>query len=254
VHSASQMLPRCKTIGSILQVALFTLRSQDELQTFRQTLWPLCPTDANPAASDIWGTFNGSSSTFEPRLHTVCKNQHRLGPEGEGGKVICETAMLRSVDCLLVSVGSNGQVEFESAVHTLAPHCKIDIWDGTLNGGRMKLRRAIPSYATFIPSNFNAATWQHYQNYSRVDVLKIDCEGCEWRDLEPWLNNVCTSQLLIEMHMTPATVHGGEFKRLLTRLTRIFTLFYGEPNMACGWRDTTTRACVELALVRRQPC
>ena len=251
------MLPRCQTISSILQVALTTFHSRGELETFRQIMWPLCPSDENPDAADMWGGFKGNAKTSATlkRRSLACHSQHRLGPEGEGGKTICDSAMLSDVNpCLVVSVGSNGQVEFESAAHKLAPHCRIDIWDGTLTGGRMKLRSAIPSFANFIPTNFNPTTWQHYHNHSKVDVLKIDCEGCEWHDLEPWLKNVCTTQLLVEIHMTPTTIRRGDFKKLLDKLAHTFVLFYGEANLQCGWRATTTRACVELAFVRRRPC
>ena len=111
-------------------------------------------------------------------------------------------------------------------------------------------------------------------------MLKIDCEGCEWHDLAPWLDNVlttrisitfehdsplsraslacfhqvCTGQLLIEMHITPKTIGSGEMVRLLRRLAHEFTLFHGEPNLRCGWRSSTTRACVELSWIRREPC
>ena len=85
-------------------------------------------------------------------------------------------------------------------------------------------------------------------------MLKIDCEGCEWHDLAPWLDNVCTGQLLIEMHITPKTIGSGEMVRLLRRLAHEFTLFHGEPNLHCGWRSSTTRACVELSWIRREPC
>ena len=61
--------------------------------------------------------------------------------------------------CVVVSVGSNGQVEFEEGIHQLWPACRIDIWDGTLVGSRSKLRRAIPQYAHFHPENFRPTSY-----------------------------------------------------------------------------------------------
>jgi hypothetical protein len=201
--------------------------------------------------------FRDSSGASGGYSLTPCTRTVRLGPAGEGGKVMCDVGQLSaSASCLVLSVGSNGQVEFETAVHSHLPNCSIDVWDGTLTGTRARLRKALPGYVRFVPTNFGGRTWQHYRDAGRsaVGVLKIDCEGCEWRDLAPWLDNVCTSQLLVEMHMTPPTLRSGSLTRLLRRLASEFSLFAGEPNMHCGWRDSTTRACVELAWIRREPC
>ena len=76
--------------------------------------------------------------------------------------------------------------------------------------------------------------------------------------------------VLILVHREPGRRHDGslcppfpvpsnkknerhDFGERIDKLTRTFALFYGEVNLQCGWRATTTRACVELALVRRRP-
>ena len=167
--------------------------------------------------------------------------------------------------CVVVSVGSNGQVEFEEGIHQLWPACRIDIWDGTLVGSRSKLRRAIPQYAHFHPENFRPTSWQTYQptrnmtwqqphiSTTQATMLKIDCEGCEWSSLVPWLDHVCTSQLLLELHV-PHPRMDVDFARLMLRVNAEFALFAGEGTVDCGYRATTTRVCVELSLVRRKPC
>ena len=34
----------------------------------------------------------------------------------------------------------------------------------------------------------------------KVDLLKIDCDGCEFTALRPWVTNVCTEQIVVEVH------------------------------------------------------
>ena len=83
----------------------------------------------------------------------------------------------------------------------------------------------------------------------------------EWKDLPPWLENVCTDQILVEIHTgtgkfpcdpDPA---GTELSRVL-RFHHLFALldahgysqFFYEPNVR------KARYCGEYAFVRRMPC
>ena len=54
-------------------------------------------------------------------------------------------------------------------------------------------------------------TFQQLKHTNRVvDVMKIDCEGCEWQSVEGWLrdwkaNGVEVKMLLLEIHDSPST-------------------------------------------------
>ena len=148
-----------------------------------------------------------------------------------------------------------------------ASSCAIHGYDGTLVGERAKLRSKLPQRIaatnatfTFNAVNFGVVTWRQFAG-THVSMLKIDCEGCEWKDLPPWLENVCTDQILVEIHTgtgkfpcdpDPA---GTELSRVL-RFHHLFALldahgysqFFYEPNVR------KARYCGEYAFVRRMPC
>ena len=144
-------LPRCGTIARILAASLEILGSESELLTLEQALYPLCPTGENEDAAQMYSQFRANASALTALRGAVafrdsrgeytlapCARKRRLGPDGEGGKVMCDDGGLNASEggCLVLSVGSNGQVEFEAAIHGLLPNCGIDVWDGTLTGAR----------------------------------------------------------------------------------------------------------------------
>ena len=185
-----------------------------------------------------------------------CATLVRVGGPGDGVKAVCADGDAWGNDCHVVSVGSDGDAEFERGVHALAPHCRIDTHDGTLTGRRAALATRLPPYVTFRSRNFHRGSWQHYARQHRhITVLKIDCESCEFDVLAPWVANVCTDQILLELHaFTPRPVHP------LTRLLRAHALLvqlhqaqyavvHAEPNIA--YSDGSN---IEFTLRRRTPC
>ena len=193
-----------------------------------------------------------------------CAHPLRLGNAGDGGKVLCSASALTAPDCLVVSIGSHGDYSFEQDVHALAPHCHIHTYDGTLKEWGVK--RA-PSYVTLFVRNMTATTYREYAD-QRVAVLKMDCEGCEFDSLLPWVAHVCTDSILLEIH----TCHVNQLSRgeegahkpfawgsdalviaqsasLLAELNRTHAIYSKEPNIE--WSDGT---CIELGWQRRDHC
>jgi len=172
-----------------------------------------------------------------------CQNLTRLGHRGDGGKVACldgRPALEAAVhDCLVISVGSNGDYSFEASVHKLNPRCHIDTWDGTLDAAKAA---AAPPYVRLVRSNFDSNSWQRYKLKPRVAALKMDCEGCEYDALLPLVRNTCVDLLLIELHDTAGATAAIS---LLLELNKTFTLYYAEANPACKG------GCNEYALRRR---
>ena len=185
-----------------------------------------------------------------------CRSMTRLGPqftntrEGDGGKTVCDPDRLRRAigPCVVVSVGLKDDTRFESGLHQLAPHCAIHGYDGTLTRAKAKL---VPSYISLRP-NFEVTSWRDYPK-TRVQILKVDCEGCEAHTVPPWVDNVCTDQLMVEVH----TPMGGsspwdrvqKVNRLMKHLdARGYDVFALEPN------PVYPENCWEWSLVRRTPC
>ena len=161
--------------------------------------------------------------------------------KGDGSYVVCEDrSMLTYAGCQVVSVGSNGEVGFEKAAHAMAPSCRIQTWDGTLTRARASLRANIPSYVEFIPRNFANDSWIAAAGRT-ISILKMDCEGCEYSSLVPWLEQVCTESIVMELHPFPrapgelASQVAPKYERtgrLLARLSESHEPFYGRYNPA----------------------
>ncbi len=191
--------------------------------------------------------------------------QHRLtllsSTDKQGGninqadvadKVVCDAdAMLSDAPCRVLSVGSDGDAAFEEAVHRRWPRCSIDVFDGTLTGRRAYLRDRLPSYVRFVPHNFGPTSWRAYEGQT-VAILKIDCERCEHKSLRPWLEHVCTEQILLEMHPLGYEDDGNRTARLLAAISHSHAPFFAVHNNRAGLRRGGRYA--EIAWRRRQPC
>ena len=108
-----------------------------------------------------------------------CTSATRFGPDGEGGKVVCDAGNRRHGlanrnGCLVVSVGLNDDTRAEQAIFRSHPHCLIEGYDGTLTAAKRRLLP--PEGLVHIPHNFNASTYKRYEGRT-VSLLKIDCEA-----------------------------------------------------------------------------
>lgn len=199
-----------------------------------------------------------------------CAELSRIGLVGDGGKTVCDLRrlLLAAQPCHVISIGSNGEPSFEIAVHGVAPHCVIDTFDGTLNGTREGLRSNLPSYINFIPMNVDGNTWRRYDRamgsiapsrgggMHHISLLKMDCEGCEFDALPPFLDNLCIDQILLEIHICRQGSGGlrmarrlQQAHRLMMRLDTQYRIFNVEPNIAYG-----DGLCIEYSFMRRKLC
>ena len=146
---------------------------------------------------------------WEPNFS--CIGLTRVGNPGDGGKWVCDpgSAALRAADgrkCLVYSIGSSDMYGFEDDMHLIMPQCDIHIFDHTVASPKP------PAFASFHALGLGAtddgkvlklASLQARLGHSGmpIEVLKVDCDGCEYEALFsmlPELTNV--RQLLIELH------------------------------------------------------
>jgi Methyltransferase domain len=165
-----------------------------------------------------------------------CPNLRRVGGHGDGPKWTCDPhRLVKQPDCLIYSVGSFGIYKFEDGiVSTLKastinaeepwlPNCEIHVFDPDPTYGRKDdpVQRNIhyhawglkSSYETFdrgqFPPDFEFLSIQEIQQrlgheQRRIDIFKIDCEGCEFTTYQDWLNpDVDIRQILVETHVLP---------------------------------------------------
>ena len=142
---------------------------------------------------------------FPPAFN--CPFRERLGRWADGGKIICNWQALDHQDCVVFSFGVGGELTFEEDL-AARTRCKIRVYDPTVTGipsgiastpcgaagGSIAFRReglAVTDGGTLKGYPMKSlATVMREAGYDpetqRIDLLKIDCEGCEFeviRDL-----------------------------------------------------------------------
>mmetsp|Transcript_17632 Transcript_17632/g.55830 ORF Transcript_17632/g.55830 Transcript_17632/m.55830 type:complete len:101 (-) Transcript_17632:18-320(-) len=81
----------------------------------------------------------------------------------------------------------------------------------------------------------------------RIDIFKIDCEGCEWETYESWLTSgVDIRQILVEMHWKHQTQVVHQVFEFL--FARGYVVFHKEPN-TFGCKGE----CIEYAFLKLHP-
>lgn len=186
-----------------------------------------------------------------------CTTRLRMGCAGEGGKWICDPHihLLRN-DCVVYSFGSNDEFSFETAIHDFNPHCIIHTFDPTVPHPLNKPPFVHYNHAGLGTTDASNASLGSYftlheimlrLGHKHVDVLKLDCEGCE---LDYWTLDVpkgIVRQLQVEVHWvnrrdTPERMHA--FFGFLTR--QGFAIFNKEANIQYS---TPNKEAMEFALV-----
>lgn len=183
-----------------------------------------------------------------------------VAPSYLGPKFVCGVEVLAKMtnNCLVYSVGSNNDIRFERAVNTYINGCEIHTFDPTMIdtpfvGGK---------YATFHPwglgtdggkeeiMSFETVMKKLGHTNRTIDILKIDCEGCEWAAMPPLFELIASggakvNQVLIELHQgqTNFTAHLNQFFQAADKAK--LRIFHKERNQ---WGCDGFR-CVEYALV-----
>ena len=164
----------------------------------------------------VFGSFEANWPCLFGELMLIDESmQNGDGPDGV--KWVCGLQHLNasssSRQCVVYSIGSNNQWEFEVRMNELLPHCDIFTFNPTVD---------IPTPPSVIEHKVEFKKWglagtddeeksmfllssiMQRLNHSHIDVLKIDVEGYEWTAI-PALDaqNVCPSigQLMIELHV-----------------------------------------------------
>lgn len=134
-----------------------------------------------------------------------------MGVSGDGGKWICDAYKLAGQQtCLVISIGSNNDFSFEESMLQLNPRCEVHTFDHTI--GNTPSNK--PPQVHFHPVGLGSRNAGNIRTMSTiladlgisglgaskmVDVLKIDCEGCEFQ-VYPELVGKPIRQILMEVH------------------------------------------------------
>jgi len=158
---------------------------------------------------------------YDPEF--TCAHEQKFGGLGDGGKWICDPHRIPKDDCLVYSIGSHGDFSFESSVFSgVSRACEIHTFDRDEKNGRKHFPSLAKEAGVEFHSTMLGESNKNYNNGKRfkeifkdlkhegktVDILKIDCEGCEWEQYLQWIEdfqeaNVTVRQILIEVHNSP---------------------------------------------------
>ncbi len=152
---------------------------------------------------------------YEPELS--CPFERRIGRLGDGGKWVCNPHFITSSspkhDCLVYSVGSNGDASFEAAIlRDVSPECHVHVFDfGNYESSVLVQTNHDPHvhYHQWGISDATSGVFKTLQDTVQelghvgrtVDIFKIDCEGCELDTFASWFRaDVTLKQILVEIH------------------------------------------------------
>jgi hypothetical protein len=180
-----------------------------------------------------------------------CEFEERIGNFGDGGKWVCDANSLKEKkgNCHIISIGSNNDFSFEVEVHNYFPQCKISVFDHTVSNPSPPPYVDYFSFGLGSENNLPIITLETaFQKAGvspedGVDILKIDCEGCEY-DVYPQFisTKYFISQILIEIHFrNSASVH----KMFQSLTSNNYVVFHKESNTIGCSGD-----CVEYGFLR----
>ena len=175
----------------------------------------------------------------------------------------------------MYSIGSNNKFDFESALlDSISKNCEIHVFDHTVSTLRLLSKQRKPWRVRFHQIGLAATSHNAGGDFKSlsdmvrdlghvgrtIDILKIDCEGCEWTTFASWFDApVKLSQILVEVHQgtvgskdrSPDDEAATKFppaKHFFQRLhDENFAIFHKEANIQ--W-TAFENLCLEFSLVR----
>lgn len=214
---------------------------------------------------NTWATY--WQTNWDPDF--ACFNEDSIGGSKDGHKWICDPHRLRKKDdCLVYSFGSNNDFSFERDFAAALPNCEVHVFDPTDYSTQMKAEGINATYHAWgmkasYTAERNTTETKYSRKYGRklegmvfktikqtmaalghkgrrIDIFKIDCEGCEWNSYRDFLE-VDIRQMLIELHDWTYTT--DDFFQDFHDAG--YAVFHKEPNI-----QFSAGSCVEYAFIK----
>ena len=207
----------------------------------------------SPAKPHVWYQMN-----WEPSFS--CSFVTRQGM-GDGPKWICDPHLLFSGDkpCLVYSIGSNNNFLFEESIHAMSSgRCEIHTFDP---GSKISKK---PTYVNYHQWGISSTTSESMKTladtieflghaHKTVDIMKMDCEGCEWATFEGWFKHLKNfpTQILLEMHKGTTGTAPVPADQLLQHMRdNNYVIFQKEPNTL---QTVAKGECIEYSFLHLAP-
>jgi hypothetical protein len=209
----------------------------------------------------------------------TCPFKRRIGGHGDGPKWTCNPHRLyERKDCLIYSIGSEGDYLFEESLIRLlgSLHCEIHVFDpgnyarpggdpekNNIHYHQWGLKSSYDSaYSAEITLNaLNGAapammTFQETQKAlghkgRTIDIFKINCEKCEWANYKDWIS-ADIRQVIIQTHGVPSPVRGNQWHHKSMQVSDFFDSFT-ENNFAMFSKELVPKSggnCIEFSFVK----
>jgi len=168
--------------------------------------------------------------------------------------------------CVIYSIGSNGHYEFEMGMQRAlgVGTCDIHIFDPGNYEGRMPSALRDGNHTWYHQWGLSRqnkeeghapdpnSKWQGLRDIVQmlghghresIDIFKIDCENCEWKTYQDWLEPDMPRmrQILVEVHKAPGNVALDFFDK---HEEQGYVRFHKEPNI-----QYNDGSCVEYAFL-----
>lgn len=194
---------------------------------------------------------------YDPEF--TCLHESKFGGLGDGGKWICDPHRIDKDNCLVYSVGSHGDFSFESSVlREVSEKCEIHTFDRDKHFNKKHFDVLAKEAGVEFHHVMIGEPTEKHPNGKRfreifkdlkhegkiIDVMKIDCEGCEWQQYKEWIEDfreakVVVRQVLLELHHSPLP-NVADFFHSMWDMG--YVIFHKEANFLNPY-------CVEVAFV-----
>jgi hypothetical protein len=190
---------------------------------------------------------------FEPyRIEYPVDLEMRVGSITDGGKHLVNPRHLyEERPCLVYSVGSNDESSFEQSLLQVTNHaCEIHTFDPTLDPRRKQhmLQVATKHGFFFHDAGFARKSMGKYDNLQgfmkqfnhvnrTIDILKVDCEGCEFEFFPEVVNSIKRKEfeigiLNVELHLMRSRSTEDEVHQFFEMMDSIdMRLYNKDPNV-----------------------
>jgi hypothetical protein len=194
----------------------------------------------------------------------------RVGGYGyPDGKWVCAAKrLLAAKDCLVYSVGSNDEWDFEVGVLDINPDCEVHTFDPTVEKPAHKPGPVhfhplgvLGNNQTVMPPSYTDLVTIADKLGHRgrtIHSLKMDCEGCEFGGAWPGVERlkrelgITVERVNMEIHFWKWRRGGAEFLREMrdypVRLG--YNMTHYETNMGCPIAHEDVQGCLEVAFAR----
>lgn len=243
--------------------------------TTRRGSWYAEP--ENPLA-DVYDAPLWNKKNMNPVF--VCPRMGSVGQGGQRTKLMCHPERLShrmtdgeyDGDCLIYSVGSAGDFSFEDDIARMHNNkCEIHVFDpADWSRKGDETNKNIHYHVWGMKSSYDDSpsvvwpkgrkggfkTFQEtmallgHSNNRTIDLLKIDCEGCEFSTLRDWIN-LDVRQILVEIHGVP-TPKGTPNQRWYKKSLDISEYFnaFSDNGYALYSKDPVNDLATELSFIK----